>query len=256
MCRAEGPRDPGTAPASCVHQDPGHPRWEMIPRASRRGDFSGAGPKNQFAPPPDAQQPGSWRRHRSVLAGRSPQIATRRKRVDPARRHVFAGVVTVVAEHVADRACRLSGRGENVRVISVGEYRPTSAGARVEPLGEPDCQALHPARKRGLSFGLDDEVQVIALDGVVDDAHAVQLAGNAKDFFDDLGAAPGPQVSDSGNHPERHVDGVPDAERRPREVRNTRPHQPRPGMLSRAARAFAPTAPLWQIECKLPTHRT
>ena len=66
--------------------------------------------------------------------------------------------------------------------------------------------------------GLDDQVQVIALDGVVDDAHAEALLRRAHRILDGLLAAEAAEEADGEEQAERDVNGMPRRKLRPAQV--------------------------------------
>src|SRR4051812_27723798 len=114
-------------------------------------------------------------------------------------------MMPVISQHIPDGASSLAARGENMRVIAIGEHGSMPPRKRVEPLRQSDGKALHAAREGFSALHLDDEVEMVALDGEMDDPHAVQLARDAQDFADELGTAPGAQVPDAGHDSHRDV---------------------------------------------------
>jgi hypothetical protein len=123
-------------------------------------------------------------------------------------------------------------------VVAVGEDPAAPGEGLVPAAGQADRQALHAARQRGVIVGLDDEVEVVALEGVVQDAEAgdagvVTRAGQGalQDLAAGVGAQPGQGVDGAQADV---VDGG------PREARS-------PAALDRVAvlqgRAAAPAPP-------------
>src|SRR5207248_1096952 len=101
---------------------------------------------------------------------------------------------------------------------------------------------------------LDDQVQMVALDRVVDDSHAESDARLPQCFLDDLRALVAAQVAHSGLHSHRDVDGMPRREILARQMRDARSCQtwmrPRP----RPAGAFARATPVLELEFSLSCH--
>jgi hypothetical protein len=98
-----------------------------------------------------------------------------------------------------------------------------------------------PPRERLGVVHLDEQVQVIPLDRVVHDAHAVPPARFPKSILEQLRPAVGPKVADARLHTQRHVHRMSRSDNRPLEVRHAGPVQawvrPRtwpPGALARA----------------------
>src|SRR4051794_8406136 len=119
-----------------------------------------------------------------------------------------------------------------MRMVAVRKNPAVPAGERIEAPGNSDRQALHTARKRGLIFRLDDEVQVVALNRVVDDPDAESFARVAQRRFHRLGPAVGAQIPDATPQPHGHVHRMPRGELRPPQMRHTRPDEP--GMRPRS----------------------
>src|SRR2546426_10967425 len=84
-------------------------------------------------------------------------------------------MMPVVAENIAHGVCHLAPRAERVRMIAVREDGSAPIRAPVEALCEANGQALHAPSESEGAFRFDKQMQVIALDGVVDDAHTEAL---------------------------------------------------------------------------------
>lgn len=79
-----------------------------------------------------------------------------------------AKVVDDVGTGVADLAWGI----EDAQVIALGEDGAIAAKEAVEAPGDADTEPLHNAGELLRAVGFDDEVEVTALDGPVDDAGA------------------------------------------------------------------------------------
>ena len=66
-------------------------------------------------------------------------------------------------------------------VIAVCEHLTAPAHELVEALGEPNAETLHAPCEGATIKGLDEEVQVVALDRERADAHAESLGGGLTD---------------------------------------------------------------------------
>lgn len=161
--------------------------------------------------------------------------------------------MAVVGQDVADSVPCFARRFQRVGMVAVGKHAAAAAGEGVEALCEADAEALHGARKRDRAFGLDDEMQVIPLDGVVDDANAETLAGVAQGGLDHLRATIAAEVADPRLEPHGDVHRVSGGEIRTAEVRNTRTDEtwmrPRPG----SARARSLASANRELERPLPS---
>jgi hypothetical protein len=99
---------------------------------------------------------------------------------------------------------------------------------------DADAQPLHAAGERLVAVGLDDQVDVVALDGELNEAHPEPPAGCRERVAQ---ATPGPaaaEVPDLVSHSQRDVDRHRLAEARPRFVRDQRTHALRlaPGAIA------------------------
>ena len=77
-----------------------------------------------------------------------------------------------VREHVLASVPRLPRGAQLVRVVAVGEDRSAPAHDAVQGAGHANLQALHGARERQLVGRLDDEVDVVPLNGEVNEPEA------------------------------------------------------------------------------------
>jgi hypothetical protein len=107
-----------------------------------------------------------------------------------------SGVPAVVVDDVGAGVADLARRGEHAQVVALDEDRALAAQQAVEALGDPDAEALEGARELPGAVGFDGEVQVVALDGPVDDAGARAAAGRHEGAANDLAAILGAQARD------------------------------------------------------------
>jgi hypothetical protein len=120
----------------------------------------------------------------------------------------------------------LPRRGDDLGVVAIGEHcastsRPGLAAADrgVEVLGRRDLEALHARCERVLVVGLDEQVEMRALDAEVDDAEVVAPGGRERGLADRLVGEPAAQVADRADHPQDDVHRVPRDKLRPYLVR-------------------------------------
>jgi len=143
---------------------------------------------------------------------------------------------------------------QRVGMVPVDEDRAPPADQRVEPAGDADGEALHAPRERDRVIDFDDEVQVVALDGVVHDAHPEPQPGLAKSVLEKIRALVRAQIADAWLHAHGHVHRMPRSDLYPLQMWNTRSAQPWMRMLARPPRSFASATPLRQRERELSHH--
>ena len=206
--------------------------------------------------PPHPQQPGARRGNRRVVVRTRVDESRRGKRILPPCRQPFARVVPEVAQHIADRVGHLAPRDQRARMIAIRKDRTLPGCERIEPPGNADGEPLHRLRQRRAALDLDDQVQVVALDRVVHDAHAKPDARGAEGVLQHLRAALRAQIPDAGLKPQRDVHRVAPGNAAAAQMRNAWPAQPGAFMLPRPSSAFAPATPMWQVELQLLSHCT
>ena len=72
-------------------------------------------------------------------------------------------MLAVVPEHVHQDAPHLSRRLKLPRVEAIGPEGASPTQNSIDAMSESHREALHAARQRDLTFGLDDEVNMISL---------------------------------------------------------------------------------------------
>jgi hypothetical protein len=68
-----------------------------------------------------------------------------------------------IVQHIADRIPNLPRKSHQRHVIALRENTPPTPKARVDALGQPYIEPLHPLRQRRMMACLADQVNVIAL---------------------------------------------------------------------------------------------
>jgi len=79
------------------------------------------------------------------------------------------------------------------------------AGYAIDGMGEARANRDHAASERMLVGCLDDQMRVVALEGVVDEAKPGPDAAGSKGLLDRVDDARGPQRRDARSNPKRHV---------------------------------------------------
>ena len=97
-------------------------------------------------------------------------------------------------------------------------------------------------------------MQVTALNGVMNDAHAEADARLAQRPFHQLRPLILSQVADARLQSQRHVDRMARREFLPRQVRHAGPEQPRMRPRARTACSFAAAAAAWKWKSELSRH--
>ncbi len=154
-----------------------------------------------------------------------------------------------VAQHVRERPVYLGRRPEDMGVIAIREDRALAPHEAVHPDGDAARQRLHAARERRAVVRLDEEMQVVSLDGEVHDPD-VRPAGDTAQRHRDDGVAPArSQVPDVIAGAEGHVDGRPAVDLDPPPVRDGGLV---PGRLRASADALpSPAEPGKEVEWEL-----
>ena len=83
-------------------------------------------------------------------------------------------MLSCVVEHVDERVADLARRGEVAAVVAIApDFSAKAARCDVEEAIRTNREALHAAGERILRVGLDDEVNVVGLYRVLDDAEVL-----------------------------------------------------------------------------------
>jgi hypothetical protein len=85
-----------------------------------------------------------------------------------------------VLQNVAQDIRHFAARTQRVRVEPIGEDLSAPPQRAVDRACAADGKALHSARQRSCVFGFDDQVQVVSLDRVVDEAEAEAVPGSVE----------------------------------------------------------------------------
>src|SRR5215475_9149068 len=106
----------------------------------------------------------------------------------------------------------LSRRGDDLGVVAIGKYRASPARAGLAPanrcvemLGGRDLEALHPQGQCLLVLGLDEQVEMAALNADMHDPKVVAPRRGEGGFADGAIGDPAPQVADYANDAQNHV---------------------------------------------------
>jgi hypothetical protein len=99
-------------------------------------------------------------------------MGRRSRGVDEA--HVGLAVLDVIREDIDERVADLARRREVAAVVAVApDVAAFACEQAVHAERDADREAAHAVRELGVVVGLDDDVEVIGLDRIVDDAEAV-----------------------------------------------------------------------------------
>ena len=143
-------------------------------------------PDEPVAAPADIQQPGfssgnffwpCWRVRHEVLPTVEP--SRRAGFIDLWRRQFPAGrdqVMTDVKQHVGECATYFPGCAQNVGVETTTKSRTATIEDAVDRFGDACAEALHAARHEVLVLCLYDEMDMVLLYRVVDDAESAASA--------------------------------------------------------------------------------
>jgi len=197
--------------------------------------------------PAHAREPGVRRRDRRDVRGwrdRTPpaiEPASRRGRIDPARRRKRSAelrqVPPGVLKDVGERAAHLGGRSKDPRVVAVGEHRAPTAEDPIHCPRDARTDRTHAVRQGRSVRGLDEQVQMVLLHGVVEQAKPTAVARVAEAPLDLANEAAAAERRYVGSDSQRHVTRVPGRENRPLSVGHA---TLRPGLASGTIAATAP----------------
>src|SRR5262249_23724622 len=132
-------------------------------------------------------------------------------------------VLEAVPENVDQAVANLRRRPERPRMIAIAPQAAGAAGRPIDHAGDSRGQALDAARERGAVCGLDDHVDMVALDPELHDAAREAAAGGRFEGVADLGGDREiAHVRGAVDRTERHVERVTRVELGPRAVADAR----------------------------------
>ncbi|HTE49673.1 MAG TPA: hypothetical protein VK698_02285 [Kofleriaceae bacterium] len=118
---------------------------------------------------------------------------------------MLGGVMAVVEDHVSERVPDLGRRPERARVVAVAKQPAAAAERAVEPTGQSNLEADHPAGQASRAASLDDEMQVIRLHAELDHAEVRAMPTGEDRRAHDPHRVMTAQRTDSVDHPQRDV---------------------------------------------------
>jgi len=223
-------------------------RHSCLPEARSEGTASARSARDltrieeSMPPPANTGEPAARRRERRGVVGgrhRAPppiEPASRRGRIDPVPRRKrpaeLRKVPSRVLEYVGKRAAHFGRRSKHPRVVAVSEHRATTAEDTVRRPRNTSTDRTHTVRQGASVRGLDDQVQVVRLHGVVEHAKTAAVARRAEAPLHLANEAPTAERGYACPDSQRHVAGMPRRESRPAFVSDTT-HRPRPSPRTR-----------------------
>ena len=175
-------------------------------------------------PPPAAQKPGARcpdhrRARRRALTGefaKAVEPPRRRARVDPATR---AQVLARVREDVDQRVAHHARRPQRTRVVTVAPDGAVATHRTVRGERAADRESAHAARELDGGVRLDDQVQVVGLDGEVHDAERLARCGAERGLERTIRGRRA-EPADAGTRAQRDQRGMTSVVLRPCAMRN------------------------------------
>ena len=150
-----------------------------------------------------------------------------------------------VQQHVREPTPHLSRRAKDTQVVAIREHTPGTPERSVHPARKAGGKRLHPAPERLAPVRFDDEVRMIALDRVVDDAKRASLATLRERTLDRSHRTLRPETGEILPDLQRHMAGESPRELLAREMSDRR-------IRTRLAPgAWTPPAPRAAVERKL-----
>jgi hypothetical protein len=156
-------------------------------------------------------------------------------------------MVPGVLQDVEERGPDFARRAERPGVEAIGEDGPAPVPESMERPSDSDEQRLHPARQRASIAGLGDQVDMVRLQGEVDQPEAEALAGGRERTRDRSSHRLPPQAGKVLVQPHGRMDRMRAAERRPRYVRYARGRAVLRPRLAAGSRTSAAPAPEGEI---------
>jgi len=95
-----------------------------------------------------------------------------------------------------------------MRMIPAGKDGTTSPHEAIQGLGHPNIEPLQAARQLGVIARLDDEVQMVALDGEMAKPEAKPIFASAKGTLQSRKTATRPQIPNANPQAQSHMHGL------------------------------------------------
>jgi len=130
--------------------------------------------------------------------------------------------MTEILEDVAEGVRDLAAGREDVSVVPINKDLPPTSGGPVDRARHADGEALHAAGEAFGAFSFDKQVEVISLDGEVNDPNPEPVLSFADRGANCLKQLPSTQVSYASEHSQRHVHRMARWEAFPLEMRDAR----------------------------------
>ncbi len=124
------------------------------------------------------------------------------QRIDPAsmqRATALCGMFSRVAENICQGILGFAWCLQNASVESIAKHCPAALHDRVDPLRNPNAEALRSARKRIIRIRLDDQVQMIPHRRELDDSKSLPFVPTKRLPHDGEGPRPA-QIPDMWQH--------------------------------------------------------
>ena len=182
--------------------------------------------------PQPIRSPGPWRRDARSRAPSPPPVepGTGRKWVDSGGAR-FARVLPKVREHVDEGIPHFARGPQCSPVPPIGPQGPAPRQKVVHVTSDSDGNTANTTRKGTFVRGFDDQVQVIALHGELQDAEALRIAPRSATQSEPHSREHMLAAQRREPRTQRHMHGFGGLLRRPRSMRNIpafRPLAPRP----------------------------
>lgn len=109
-----------------------------------------------------------------------------------------------IQQHVGERRTHFPRRAQRTMVISPVEHRSAPFKNPIHSPSQTRVEAFHPVGQGGCTFGLDEEVNMIVLERVMDDAEVGALRDLSQRALDFANEAHRPQGGDIRTNADRH----------------------------------------------------
>jgi hypothetical protein len=117
-------------------------------------------------------------------------------------------VVDAIVQDVHERVTHLARRTKRACVVTIPEGTARAVHELVQTACEPDFETFDTGRERAAVDGFDQKVQVVGLNGELNDAHKAAAVRPANGAFDDRETALASKVDRVASEPQRDVHWV------------------------------------------------
>src|SRR5262245_32085987 len=135
-----------------------------------------------------------------------------------------------IAQDVEEGMADLARRAQHAQVIPVIEDLPAPVVDAIEPTSDAHGEALHAARQGAGAFGFADEVEVVGLNGVMDEPESEPIFTASKASPEGAVRLVTPHRRKTGSQPQGDMERLASTEHRPPDALDSLPPPGPPGV--------------------------